>query len=122
MKQLFADIPDEDRRQISKLSIKLAQITEEKSKLQTQVVGLSQQNAQMQRDIDCNRVELEKQQEEVKKQANTIRSLHSKVDHYKAYIEDSKNEAKALMKENEDKVREVAELKRFLPEYEQIER
>jgi len=44
------------------------------------------------------------------------------VDHYKAYIEDSKNEAKALMKEKEDKLREVAELKRFLPEYEQIER
>jgi chromosome segregation ATPase len=39
---MFADIPDEDRRQISKLSIKLAQITEEKAKLQVQVVGLTQ--------------------------------------------------------------------------------
>ena len=42
VKQMFADIPDEDRRQISKLSIKLAQITEEKAKLQVQVVGLTQ--------------------------------------------------------------------------------
>ena len=42
MKQLFADIPDEDRRQISKLSLKLAQVTEERAKLQVQIVGLSQ--------------------------------------------------------------------------------
>jgi DNA repair exonuclease SbcCD ATPase subunit len=42
VKQMFADIPDEDRRQISKLSIKIAQITEEKAKLQVQVVGLTQ--------------------------------------------------------------------------------
>jgi len=76
----------------------------------------------MTRDFECMKVELDKQQEEVKKQANTIRSLHSKVDHYKSFIDDSKNETKALMKEKEDKLREVADLKRFLPEYEQIER
>ena len=60
--------------------------------------------------------------EEGRKQVNTIKSLHSKVDHYKAYIEDNKSEAKALMKEKDEKMREVSELKRFLPEYEQIER
>ncbi len=76
----------------------------------------------MQRELECAKVELEKQQEEIKKQVNAIRSLHSKVDHYKAYVDDSKNETKALMKEKEDKLREVADLKRFLPEYEQIER
>lgn len=76
----------------------------------------------MQRDLECLKVEMERTQEDAKKQANTIRSLHSKVDYYKSYIDDSKTETKALMQEKEDKLREVAELKRFLPEYEQIER
>lgn len=76
----------------------------------------------MLKDIECMRVEGERAQEEIKKQANTIKSLHSKVDHYRAFVDDSKNEQKALMKEKDEKLREVAELKRFLPEYEQIER
>jgi len=46
VKQLFADIPDEDRRKISALSLKLALIADEKSKLAVQVAGLSSQAAE----------------------------------------------------------------------------
>ena len=35
VKKLFAEIPDEDRKQIHKLSYKLAQTGEDKSKLNT---------------------------------------------------------------------------------------
>ncbi len=67
MKKLFADIPDEDRRQIQKLSFKLAEMAEDKQKLQTQVVGLTQQNAQMQRDNECLNKQVESQKEEINK-------------------------------------------------------
>jgi chromosome segregation ATPase len=122
VKQLFADLPDEDRRQIAKLSIKLAQVAEEKSKLQVQVVGLTQQNALLQRENEGVRAEADRAIEEVKKHNNTIRSLHSKVEHYKAYIEDTKSERKALLEEKDNSLKEMANLKRFLPEFEQIER
>ena len=45
MKQLFADIPDEDRKQIQKLSYKIAGLAEEQGKLKMQVTGLSQQKS-----------------------------------------------------------------------------
>ena len=35
VKKLFAEIPDEEKRQIQKLSFKLAEVGEEKSKLNT---------------------------------------------------------------------------------------
>lgn len=42
MKRLFEDMPDEDRRQVQKLSLKMALLAEEKSRMEVQVAGLSQ--------------------------------------------------------------------------------
>jgi cell division protein FtsB len=59
VKKLFAEIPDEERLQIQKLSLRLGLLAEEKSKLQVQVVGLSQQNAGFSKEIDCLRAQIE---------------------------------------------------------------
>ena len=45
VKKIFSDIPEEDRKKIHKLSVTIAQLGEDKTRLNVQVVGLTQQNA-----------------------------------------------------------------------------
>jgi regulator of replication initiation timing len=106
VKRLFADIPDEERRQIQKLSFKLAELAEEKAKLQTQVVGLSQQNAHMNRENECLKQQAENQKEENNKQRRQVQAMQSKVEMYKGTMEDQNSDRLALLKEKDALMKE----------------
>lgn len=122
MKQLFADIPDEDRRKISALSLKLALIADEKGKLAVQVAGLSSQAAEQARENDALRRQAEAAKQEVNRQRVQLDSMGAKVEVLKATIEDFNAERTAMLKEKERLFGEFTRLKAFIPEYEAMEK
>jgi hypothetical protein len=84
-------------------------------------VGLTQQNAQLSRENECQKVELQKTQEELAKHKRITQALQQKVDVYKGTMEDQNTDRLAMIKEKDALLKEYNGLKMFIPEFERME-